>query len=92
MEKQAFPENPPSIEVPIRLTLISDFEKYTNGTMLMRLSDTTVDVSNGKGKAGAIGMGLGGSFFVDVGEAVYLVKMDDLMGFFRKVKDIHEKG
>lgn len=93
--KPRFPENPPSIEVPLILELGLDFDRYSSGSMLMTLADTTINVSDPKTgeKLGEIGMAIGGTFFVNIGSGVsYRLKFKHLEDLFRGVQAAHKKS
>lgn len=67
------PEPPPSITVdaPVQLSLLHDFDRYSNGLMLMKLSDTNCEVTRGDEKVGAIGMAIGGTIYIDSGSRLW---------------------
>lgn len=76
------PEPAPTMELKptITATLLHDFDRFENGSLLMRLSDSEVGVSQGDRQLGRIGVAMGGVLFVQF-EKGRLWKLD-LMSIF----------
>jgi hypothetical protein len=93
--KPPFPDDPPFIDVPIRFYLALDFERFSSGSMLMRLNDTTINLQNAETgeQVGTMGMALGGSLFVSIGSGLeYRCAPKNLMDVYSRVKAAHEKS
>lgn len=69
-EKVPFPEVVPTITLPpLKMRLLHDFEKYSNGKMLMKFADTEVRYEgeeDGIAVKGSIGAAIGGTIYAEV--------------------------
>lgn len=86
MEKQKLIRgSEPTIQIAegITATLMLDFDRYSNGSMVMRIADTDCEVSRGDDKVGSIGMAMGGTFYVQVADRMWKL---DLMQIFALVE------
>jgi hypothetical protein len=90
MEKPKMPENAPKFEIQptIAVTILSDFDKYSTGRMLVKLADTDLIAKDDQDKeVGRIGFSLGGVFYAEFGNATYSI---DLWPIFNAIKALHE--
>lgn len=63
----SFPEVAPTIELTgLTLTLMSDFGRFRNGSLLLRIQDCHLIATNAEGKEiGGVGCAVGGPFYVE---------------------------
>jgi hypothetical protein len=88
-ERQEFPKVAPTITVfGLTFKLLHDFDRYTNGSMLMKISDTTVTFTDGKVE-GQFGTAMGGTMFVQIGNRTWV--MDDRDRFIRAFLEAEER-
>lgn len=80
--KPKLPEPRPILRVPITLKaeLIADFDRYSNGSLLMKFSDTDVKIQNTETdeEVGAVGMAIGGVLYVEIGQRTYTLDICQL--------------
>lgn len=69
-------------------TLLNDFEAYSSGSLLMRLSDTDLHVMDGDKKLGDIGIAIGGTMYVTIGSRTWSL---DPMQIFEAVRQAEKE-
>lgn len=79
-EKPEMPKTPPSLtlERPIQIELLHDFDRFRSGSMLMKFADTNVEFTNEKIK-GNYGCAIGGVIYVEVDNRLWKVNAIDLI-------------
>lgn len=77
--KQRFPANPPMLTLGgIPATLTRDFDKYSNGKMMMTYAKATAKDENGK-EVGHVAFSVGGEAIeVCIGRRAYSISSTDL--------------
>lgn len=88
--KPPMPEIAPKLTVAIpdlTATLMLDLERYSSGSMLMKFEDTTARLVSGDVQVGEIGMAIGGTLFVEVGDVLYSL---DKLAIWRAVEAAHK--
>lgn len=53
--------------------LLHDFDRYQNGGMLMKLSDTHLTASDGETNIGKFGMAIGGALYAEIGGRTWTI-------------------
>lgn len=79
-ERVPFPSPAPTLTVnqPLVFKLIHDFDKYSNGSMLMKISDCMADFE-GDGVKGSVGCAIGGTIFVQINGRSWTLRPQDLV-------------
>lgn len=80
-ERVPFPSPAPTLTItgPFTFKLIHDFDRYANGSMLMKISDCMATFDDGNGLTGAVGAAIGATIFVQVGGRTWTLKPDALV-------------
>lgn len=80
--KVPFPEMVPTITLPpLTMRLLHDFDKYSNGKMLMKFADTEIRFEDDKNKKikGSVGAAMGGTIYVEIGGRCWAMSPMDLV-------------
>lgn len=82
--KPALPSPTPEIEPfpGLKAKLLSDFSRYSSGSMSMYLNRITVSVNDVE--IGALLSDIRGVWYIEIGEALYAVPMEDVFHAYLK--------
>lgn len=88
--KPKFPKVKPELEIypGFKLTLVSDFDKYSTGNMSFNLTRVTATNSAGD-EVGGLVTDIRGVWYVEIGSALYSFPTKE---FFDAVYDAHTKA
>lgn len=83
-DKPKFPEVAPTITVAgLTFTLLHDFDRFSNGKMLMKYADCTAtfegEIADGEKIKGMAGAALGGKVFVEVNGRCWAINANQLV-------------
>lgn len=77
----------------VEAKLLNDFDRYSNGSMLMRMTDTEMTLTQDDKEVGTVGAAMGGGIFVKIENRLW--KIDSISLFEavqRAEKEQYEKG
>lgn len=76
----------------IQATLLYDMDRFSSGSMLMRIADTNVEVRRDGKQIGSMGVAMGGTFYIQVGNRLWEIDRERLFNAFVEAEKAQYPG